>query len=71
MNGMTLYHGSNVTVEHPLVNIGRRDLDFGPAFYLRLLPNRLPNGQRVYEPYEKPVRLLSIFMSLPFRRIVG
>lgn len=34
MNGMTLYHGSNVTVEHPLVNIGRRDLDFGPGFYL-------------------------------------
>lgn len=32
--GMTLYHGSSVIVEQPLANIGRRDLDFGPGFYL-------------------------------------
>ena len=30
----TLYHGSNVIVEHPSVDIGRKDLDFGPGFYL-------------------------------------
>lgn len=30
----TLYHGSDVIVEHPLVNVGRKDLDFGPGFYL-------------------------------------
>lgn len=29
-----LYHGSTVIVEHPLVNIGRQGLDFGPGFYL-------------------------------------
>lgn len=29
-----VYHGSNVIVEKPLVNIGRKDLDFGPGFYL-------------------------------------
>lgn len=34
MEKQTLYHGSNVIVEHPLVSIGRRDLDFGPGFYL-------------------------------------
>ncbi len=34
MEKQTLYHGSNVVVEHPLVNIGRKDLDFGPGFYL-------------------------------------
>lgn len=34
MEKQTLYHGSNVIVEHPLVNIGRKDLDFGPGFYL-------------------------------------
>lgn len=34
MEAKTLYHGSNVIVEHPLVNIGRKDLDFGPGFYL-------------------------------------
>jgi len=34
MEKQILYHGSNVVVEHPLVNIGRKDLDFGPGFYL-------------------------------------
>lgn len=34
MNKQTLYHGSTVVVEHPLVSIGRKDLDFGPGFYL-------------------------------------
>lgn len=34
MDTQILYHGSNVVVEHPLVSIGRRDLDFGPGFYL-------------------------------------
>lgn len=29
-----LYHGSTTIVEQPLVNIGRKDLDFGPGFYL-------------------------------------
>ena len=29
-----LYHGSNVIVEHPVVSIGRIDLDFGSGFYL-------------------------------------
>ncbi len=34
MEKQTLYHGSNVIVEQPLVNIGRKDFDFGPGFYL-------------------------------------
>lgn len=34
MEKQTLYHGSNTIVEHPLVSIGRKDLDFGPGFYL-------------------------------------
>ena len=34
MEKQTLYHGSNVIVEHPLVSIGRKDLDFGSGFYL-------------------------------------
>ncbi|MEE3447878.1 MAG: DUF3990 domain-containing protein [Bacteroidales bacterium] len=29
-----LYHGSNAIVEKPLVNVGRKELDFGPGFYL-------------------------------------
>lgn len=34
MDKQIVYHGSNVIVEKPLVNIGRKDLDFGPGFYL-------------------------------------
>lgn len=34
MENSTLYHGSTAVVEHPLVGIGRKDLDFGPGFYL-------------------------------------
>ena len=32
-----LYHGSFVAVETPLVNVGRRELDFGPGFYVTTL----------------------------------
>ena len=31
---MTLYHGSSVSVSEPLTGVGRRELDFGPGFYL-------------------------------------
>lgn len=34
---ITLYHGSPYCVEHPLVNVGRTVLDFGPGFYLTRL----------------------------------
>ena len=31
---MRVYHGSVVVVKTPLVSVGRRNLDFGPGFYL-------------------------------------
>ncbi len=31
---MRLYHGSYISVPHPLTNVGRKELDFGPGFYL-------------------------------------
>ena len=34
MEKQTLFHGSTLVVERPLVSIGRKDLDFGPGFYL-------------------------------------
>ena len=34
MDKSILYHGSTVVVEKPIVSIGRKDLDFGPGFYL-------------------------------------
>ena len=29
-----VYHGSFVSVPEPLTNVGRRELDFGPGFYV-------------------------------------
>lgn len=33
MKGNILYHGSLKIVKYPLVNVGRKDLDFGQGFY--------------------------------------
>lgn len=33
----TLYHGSYTSVPSPLTGVGRRDLDFGPGFYVTTL----------------------------------
>jgi len=30
----TLYHGSYISVPSPLTGIGRKELDFGPGFYV-------------------------------------
>ena len=30
---MILYHGSNITVENPNLNLSRKNLDFGSGFY--------------------------------------
>ena len=42
MEKQILYHGSNVIVEQPLVSIGRKDLDFGPGFYLDSIGESVP-----------------------------
>lgn len=34
---MRLYHGSYMSVTAPLTGVGRRDLDFGPGFYVTSL----------------------------------
>lgn len=34
MNNRILYHASMIEIPEPLANIGRKDLDFGPGFYL-------------------------------------
>lgn len=31
---MTIYHGTTISIEHPLVGVGRPELDFGPGFYV-------------------------------------
>lgn len=34
---MKLYHGSYISVPKPLTNVGRKELDFGPGFYVTRL----------------------------------
>lgn len=34
---MLMYHGSYTSVPMPLTGVGRRELDFGPGFYVSLL----------------------------------
>lgn len=43
MEKQILYHGSTLIVEHPLVCVGRKDLDFGPGFYLTPLFEQASN----------------------------
>ena len=31
---ITLYHGTHLSIPEPLAKVGRRNLDFGPGFYL-------------------------------------
>lgn len=57
MEKQILYHGSTVVVEQPLVSIGRKDLDFGPGFILRLFLSRLPNGLCVSRPFDEQNKL--------------
>lgn len=33
---ITLYHGSTLSIEHPLAKVGRADLDFGRVFLSNL-----------------------------------
>ena len=37
---MEIYHGSNIAVAEPLVNAGRRNLDFGKGFYTTRLKSQ-------------------------------
>ena len=64
MMDRTLYHGSSVIVEQPLASIGRRDLDFGPGFYLTPLRVNRPNdGHCASEPSKTRPMRISILIS--------
>ncbi len=41
-----LYHGSYIAVEAPLVSVGRRELDFGPGFYVTNLRDQAERWAR-------------------------
>ena len=41
-----LYHGSYISVPAPLTGVGRRELDFGPGFYVTNLRNQAERWAR-------------------------
>lgn len=43
---ITLYHGSFVSVPYPLTGVGRRELDFGPGFYVTKLRDQAERWAR-------------------------
>ncbi len=49
---MTVYHGSNMTIQHPEIRIGRNTKDFGPGFYCTILREQ---AQRWAQRYDSPV----------------
>lgn len=40
---ITLYHGTYLSVPEPLAKIGRKNLDFGPGFYLTKIESQAKN----------------------------
>ena len=40
---LTLYHGSQMSVPHPNAKAGRKNLDFGPGFYLMKIRKQAEN----------------------------
>ena len=40
---ITLYHGTNLPLPEPLAKIGRKNLDFGPGFYLTKIESQAKN----------------------------
>ena len=42
----TLYHGSYLSVPAPLTGVGRRELDFGPGFYVTILHDQAERWAR-------------------------
>jgi hypothetical protein len=56
---ITLFHGSFISIEHPLVSVGRKKLDFGPGFYLTKLQSQAEAWAKVIAerqgPLSKPI----------------
>lgn len=44
---ITLYHGSNIEVNAPKANAGRKNLDFGPGFYVTKIEEQAQNWARI------------------------
>ena len=59
---MKLYHGSSVSVPAPLTSVGRKELDFGPGFYVTNLREQAERwARRVCVIRATDMPLLSIY----------
>ena len=59
---MTLYHGSYISVPSPLTGVGRKELDFGPGFYVTNLREQAERwARRVCVIRATDTPLLSIY----------
>ncbi len=52
---ITLFHGSFISIEHPLVSVGRQKLDFGPGFYLTKLRSQAEAWAKVIAERQGPL----------------
>ena len=50
----TLFHGSYKSIEKPLVSFGRKNLDFGPGFYLTKLQSQVESWAKVISERQGP-----------------
>lgn len=44
---ITLYHGSNLEITSPRANAGRKNLDFGPGFYVTKIEEQAQNWAQI------------------------
>ena len=59
---MILFHGSSVSVPNPLTGVGRRELDFGPGFYVTRLREQAERwARRVCVIQATATPLLSVY----------
>ena len=67
---ITLYHGSYTSVPSPLTGVGRRELDFGPGFYVTNLREQAERwARRVCVIRAADTPLLSIYEFDESKRI--
>lgn len=49
MGKMTVYHGSNITIEHPEIRKGKNTKDFGPGFYCTVIREQAERWAKRYD----------------------
>lgn len=64
----TLYHGSNIVISHPIVSLGRTNLDFGQGFYLTDIQEQADRWARRVAALRKSKVITNIY-SFNFQKV--